>query len=81
MADWRITSEQLRGVLEEPMNALGAAVAKLNELQIRKLVEWGNEWCKDHLTSPPRPLGTFLRRFDCPDCMGQLKREANDGTP
>jgi len=34
----------------------------------RNIVEWGTKECKEH-----NPKGVY--RFECPDCMAQLKKE------
>ena len=50
------------------------AIAKA---QLKKVVEWGQELCKDHNRTQREEQGWFVKRHDCPQCWQDLKKEAS----
>ncbi len=75
MKEWMLDGKQLAEVhikWEKDKAKIGL-YEYICQAQARKIVEWGEDPCKEHWNKNTgrRPL----RRFDCPECMEQLKRD------
>ena len=75
-----LSDEEIKGYMVESEDADGRALIAwarhIRKAQLKQVVKWGEEMCKDHNRTQRKELRWDVKHRECSICWQALKKEA-----